>query len=73
MLNQVRDEITALIPGDIVQLHGRTVVVSAEPSPTSLAYRGETHKVVEIDGWDVKGMVAVRMLAVPDQHVTIIR
>lgn len=73
MLVQHRDKIDTVIPGDIIHLHGRTVVVGLEPTKVALAYKGAVHSALEIVGWDVTGMRVLRTLAVPDQHVTITR
>ncbi len=73
MLNQWREEIANAVPGDIITIHGRKVVVAEKPQSAAVAYKGEIHPVVEIVGLDTATMRPFLGLAVPDQHVTIIR
>ena len=73
MLNQWREEIADVAPGDIVTLHGRKVVVAEKPQSAAVAYKGEIHQVVEVVGLDVATMRPFLGLAVPDQRVTVIR
>jgi hypothetical protein len=73
MLNQLRDKIENVLPGDIVRIHGRKIAVADKPQTVAIPYRDEVHSAVEVCGIDTATLRPFLGLAVADQFVTIIR
>lgn len=84
MMQRTRITVGELVPGDIVQQTfqtltdgrveetSRTVVIGRAVS-TALAYNGHIHAVTRVTGLDPEKAKEVVWVAVPDQHVTVVR
>jgi hypothetical protein len=84
MMQRTRVPVGELVPGDIVQQHyqavidgklqedSRTVVIG-KTVPAALPYNGHVHAVTRVTGLDPERAKEVVWVAVPDQHVTVVR
>jgi len=84
MMQSTRIAVGELVPGDIVRQTFQTVtdgkvqessrtVVIGQAVPAALAYNGHVHAVTRVTGLDPEKAKAVAWVAVPDQHVTVVR